>query len=273
MRKFKSILFGLLGYALLAAFFIPILNLLTVLYEKGKSALNLRLITEMTPAPGITGGGLGNAIIGSLEMVGFALLLAVPIGIILGSSLSLHKHRKWAQVIQLINDTFLSLPSILYGLFVYLILVIIMGHFSALAGAVALALLAIPIVARGTEDLLFTLPSSLREAGFALGAPEGKVAGLLIRSVGKGLTGVVILTFARIFGETAPLLFTSLNSSYLNLNFLEPTASLPVTLYNFAMSPDANWQAISSAGALFMIIIVFMLSLLARSLILKRKQP
>lgn len=269
MRRFKSLIFKGLGFLLLIAFFIPLINLLYALFMKGKSALNLQLITQVTPPPGMS-GGLLNAILGSFTIVIVSLAIALPIGIMLGSTLSLYKHKKWAILLQLMNDTLLSLPSILYGLFVYLLIVVSMGHFSGFAGSIALSLLAIPIIARGTEDLLFTLPPSLREAGFALGAPESKVIKLLLHSIYRGLIGVIILAFARIFGETAPLLFTSLNSSFLNFNFFEPTASLPVTLYNFAMSPDDHWQALSSAGALLMIVIVLLLSVIARSFMNKR---
>lgn len=269
MRAFKSGLFGFIGIILLLAFFVPIINLIYSLFENGKSALHLSLITQITPPPGMD-GGLLNAILGSLEMVGFALLIAIPVGILLGSLLVIHKQRLWVVPIQLINDTLLSLPSILYGLFVYLLVVVPMGHFSAFAGGIALSLLAIPVIARGSEDLLLTLPPALKEAGFALGAREGSVVKLLILSIYKGLIGVIILAFARIFGETAPLLFTSLSSSFLNGNFFEPTASLPVTLYNFAMSPDSHWQALSNAGALLMIVIVLVASLLSRYFLGKR---
>ncbi len=269
MRSLKSKCFGLVGILLLIAFFIPIVNLIYTLFENGKSALNLDLIIKMTPPPGVD-GGLLNALLGSLEMVGFALLIAIPFGILLGSILVIHKQRTWVVFIQLINDTLLSLPSILFGLFVYLLVVVPMGHFSAFAGGLALSLLAIPVVARGSEDLLLTLPPALKEAGFALGAREGIVVKLLILSIYKGLIGVIILAFARIFGETAPLLFTSLSSSFLSTNFFEPTASLPVTLYNFAMSPDSHWQALSNAGALLMIVIVLLASLIARYFLGKR---
>lgn len=269
MRALKSRFLGLLGLGLLLAFFIPIINLIWTLFENGKSALRFSLITQMTPPPGVA-GGLLNALIGSVEMVGFALLLAIPLGVLLGNILVIHKQKRWIVPIQLMNDTLLSLPSILFGLFVYLLIVVPMGHFSALAGGLALSLLALPMVARGTEDLLLTLPPALKEAGFALGAREGSVVKLLILSIGRGLIGIIILTFARLFGETAPLLFTSLSSTYLTKNFLEPTASLPVTLYNFAMSPDASWQAIANAGALLMIGIVLLASILARYFLAKR---
>lgn len=269
MRALKSRCLGILGLCLLAGFFIPIVNLIWTLFENGKSALNLSLITQMTPPPGVA-GGLLNALLGSFEMVGFALLIAIPVGVLLGNILVIHKQKRWIVPIQLMNDTLLSLPSILYGLFVYLLIVVPMGQFSALAGGIALSLLAIPMVARGSEDLLLTLPPALKEAGFALGAREASVVKLLILSICRGLIGIVILTFARLFGETAPLLFTSLSSFYLNKNFLEPTASLPVTLYNFAMSPDASWQALANAGALLMIGIVLVASILARYFLAKR---
>ena len=269
MRALKSKCVGILGLGLLIAFFIPIVNLIWTLFENGKNALNLSLITQITPPPGVK-GGLLNALLGSFEMVGFALLIAIPVGVLLGNILVIHKQKRWIVPIQLMNDTLLSLPSILYGLFVYLLIVVPMGQFSALAGGIALSLLAIPMVARGSEDLLLTLPPALKEAGFALGARESSVVKLLILSIYRGLIGIVILTFARLFGETAPLLFTSLSSSYLNKNFLEPTASLPVTLYNFAMSPNASWQALANAGALLMIGIVLVASILARYFLAKR---
>ena len=269
MRALKSRCVGILGLCLLVAFFIPIVNLIWTLFENGKSALNLSLITQITPPPGVE-GGLLNALLGSFEMVGFALLIAIPVGVLLGNILVIHKQKRWIVPIQLMNDTLLSLPSILYGLFVYLLIVVPMGQFSALAGGITLSFLAIPMVARGSEDLLLTLPPALKEAGFALGARDSSVVKLLILSICRGLIGIVILTFARLFGETAPLLFTSLSSSYLNKNFLEPTASLPVTLYNFAMSPDASWQALANAGALLMIGIVLVASILARYFLANR---
>jgi phosphate transport system permease protein len=272
MRALKSRCLGILGLCLLVAFFIPIINLVLTLFKNGKSALNLSLITQMTPPPSMA-GGLLNAWIGSFEMVGFALLIAIPVGVLLGNILVLHKQKRWIVPIQLMNDTLLSLPSILYGLFVYLLIVVPMGHFSALAGGLALSLLAIPMVARSSEDLLLILPPDLREAGFALGACESSVVKLLILSIFRGLIGIIILTFARLLGETAPLLFTSLSSPYLNKDFLQPTASLPVTLYNFAMSPDPSWQALASAGALLMIAIVLFASALARYFLVKRSAP
>lgn len=257
------------------SFAFMLLIFIAILYKvvsMGLPALNWHLITEITPPPGVTYGGLLNALIGSLLMVLGALILLIPIGLLTGTYLSLHKHERLAKFLQFLNDSLLSIPSIIIGLFIYAIIVVLMGHFSAIAGSLALALVGLPIVIRGTQDVLTTLPPQLKEAGFALGAGEVRVVlGVLYRSCKAGILSSFFLALARMLGETAPLLFTSLNNQFMSVSPTKPIASLPVTIFQFAMSPDQNWQALAFAGAVLLIAVVLVLSLLARFLLAKNK--
>ncbi|HYG87731.1 MAG TPA: phosphate ABC transporter permease PstA [Azospirillum sp.] len=238
----------------------------TLLYN-GLSAIDLSLFTEMTPPPG-SAGGLLNAIFGSLVMTILATLLGTPIGIMAGTWLAeFGQNGKLAGVIRFINDILLSAPSIIVGLFIYEVLVIRMGHFSAWAGAAALAVIVVPVVVRTTEDMLKLVPNSLREAAAALGAPQWKVISLVAyRAARNGMITGVLLAVARISGETAPLLFTALNNQFWSTNMNAPMANLPVVIFQFAMSPYAEWQQLAWGGALVITITILILNISARTL-------
>jgi phosphate transport system permease protein len=237
------------------------------LLRRGISSLRLRIFLESTPPPGAQ-GGLLNAIIGSLAMTGIAIVVATPIGVAAGTWLAEYgRERKLAAVIRFLNDTLLSAPSIIIGLFVYGIAVRTVGHFSGWAGAIALGLIALPVIVRTSEDMMNLIPESLREAGMAVGAPRWKViVSIIYRASASGITTGVLLAVARISGETAPLLFTALNNQFLTSSMNQPTASLPVVIFQFAMSPYENWQQLAWAGALLISITVLVLNILARSL-------
>lgn len=234
----------------------------------GGSGLSLAVFTETTPPPG-EAGGLLNAIAGSLAMTLIATLVGAPIGVLAGTYMAEYgRYARLTLLIRFINDILLSAPSIVVGLFVYELMVRPMGHFSALAGSVALAILVIPVVIRTTEDMLLLVPNALREAGTAIGAPRW----LVIRSVAyraalSGIVTGVLLAVARISGETAPLLFTALNNQFWSANLNAPMASLPVTIFQFALSPYEDWQSLAWTGALIITLAVLTLSITARSLV------
>lgn len=239
----------------------------TLVYE-GFAALNWAFFTESTPAPGTAGGGMANAIVGSLLMVGFAALVSTPIGILAGIYLAEFGARsRFAQVTRFVTDIMLSAPSIVIGLFVYAIVVATTRQFSGWAGSIALSLIAIPVVVRTTENMLSLVPGSLREAAFALGTPRWKVnLAVTLRAVRGGVITGVLLAIARIFGETAPLLFTSLSNQFFNADMGKPMASLPVVIYNFALSPYEDWQRLAWGGAALIAIIVLAINIIARSM-------
>jgi phosphate transport system permease protein len=242
--------------------------ILFTLLIKGAGALSLAMFTEMTPAPGSDGGGLMNAIVGSLLLVGFATLLSTPIGILAGMYLAEYgEESKLAQVTRFITDIMLSAPSIVIGLFIYAIYVAQVKHFSGWAGTFAISLIAIPVVVRTTDNMLKLVPASLREAAFALGAPRWKVATMIrLRAVKAGVITGVLLAIARISGETAPLLFTALNNQFFSTNMNAPMANLPVVIYQFAMSPYDNWRNLAWGGALLITLSVLLLNILSRIL-------
>ena len=236
----------------------------TLLYE-GLTALDVKLFTEMTPPPG-EDGGLLNAIAGSLMMDVCAVLVGTPIGILAGTYLAEYgRHTKLALVVRSFNDILLSTPSILLGLFIYEILVLPMGHFSAWAGAAVLAAIVIPVVVRTTDDMLKLVPNSLREAAMALGAPRSHVIKHVTwKAAQAGIVTGALLAVARISGATAPLLFTALNNQFWSLDPNAPMASIPVVIFQFAISPYADWQSLAWAGALLITFTVLALSILAR---------
>jgi phosphate transport system permease protein len=231
----------------------------------GIGGLSMDLFTKMTPPPG-GDGGLLNAIVGSVMLVGLSMLIGTPIGILAGIYLAEYGQRGWlAGTTRFINDILLSAPSIVIGLFVYAILVARVGGFSGWAGVVALALIVIPVVVRTTENMLILVPNSLREAAFALGAPRWKVVtGVTLRSASAGVVTGVLLAVARIAGETAPLLFTALSNQFWSLNLSEPIANLPVTIFKFAMSPFSDWQKLAWAGVFLITLGVLGINVLAR---------
>jgi phosphate transport system permease protein len=240
--------------------------ILFVLFSKGFAALNLELFISSTPAPGSEGGGLANAIIGSLLMVGFCALISTPVGILAGIYLAEYGDRsRIAGITRFVTDIMLSAPSIVIGLFVYAILVAQVRHFSGWAGTIALSLIAIPVVVRTTENMLRLVPTTLREAAYALGAPKWKVSlTVILRAAKSGVITGILLAIARVSGETAPLLFTALNNQFFSSNMNSPMANLPVVIFQFAMSPYENWVDLAWAGALLITFTVLGLNILAR---------
>jgi phosphate transport system permease protein len=248
--------------------------ILGALLYQGFAGLGLRVFTQMTPPPG-SDGGLLNAIMGSLIMTFAGVALGTPIGILAGTFMAEYgRYARVTQIVRFINDILLSAPSIVIGLFVYELLVRPMGHFSAIAGTAALAIIVVPVVVRTTEDMLLLVPNQLREAATSIGAPRS----VIIRSVcykaaQAGIITGVLLAIARVSGETAPLLFTALNNQFWSVDVNAPMASLPVTIFQFALSPYKEWQALAWTGALIITAAVLLLSILARSLSSKRNTP
>ena len=245
-----------------------LLWILTVLLANGFAGLAPSLFIEMTPPPG-SAGGLLNAIFGSVVIVGVATFISTPIGILAGIYLAEFGKDGWlASVTRFINDILLSAPSIVIGLFVYTVYVAQVGHFSGWAGSAALALIAIPVVVRTTENMLRLVPSSLREAAIALGAPIWKVIlRVTLKAVRGGVITGVLLAVARMSGETAPLLFTALNNQFWSANMDQPMANLPVVIFQFAMSPFEDWKTLAWAGALLITLAVLTINILARTLL------
>jgi len=235
---------------------------------QGFSGLSLRVFTQMTPPPGAS-GGLLNPIIGSLMLTGLAVAIGTPIGILAGTYMAEYgRYDRLTKVVRFINDILLSAPSIVVGLFIYEVMVAPMGHFSGLAGGVALAVLVIPVVVRTTEDMLTLVPNSLREAATSIGLPRSlTIIRISYRAARAGMVTGVLLAVARISGETAPLLFTSLNNQFWSTNLNAPVASLPVVIFQFALSPYKDWQSLAWTGALIITLAVLALSITARSLV------
>jgi phosphate transport system permease protein len=247
--------------------------ILWTLLSKGLGGLNLDVFLMATPAPN-SHGGLANAILGSVGMCMAAMVMAVVLGLLAGTWLAEYGQRsRYAAVVRFMNDVLLSAPSILVGLFVYEMLVAPFHSFSAIAGAVALALLAAPVITRTTEDVLALQPTSLREAGVSLGAPLALIIReVLWRSARNGLLTGALLAFARISGETAPLLFTALNNQFFSLNPLKPTANLPVVIFNYALSPYDDWRQLAWTGALLIAATVLTVTVVARILAQEQKR-
>lgn len=250
-----------------------LLWILAVLFINGLSAIDVSMFTENTPAPVSDGGGLLNAIVGSLLMVSFATLIGTPVGIFAGIYLAEYgQESRFAQATRFVTDIMLSAPSIVIGLFVYAFYVANVKHFSGWAGSIAISLIAIPVVVRTTDNMLQLVPASLREAAFALGAPRWKVATLVrLRAVKAGVVTGVLLAIARISGETAPLLFTALNNQFFNADMNAPMANLPVVIFQFAMSPYDNWKELAWGGALLITISVLGLNIISRTLVRSTK--
>jgi phosphate transport system permease protein len=258
-----------MGLSMLATAFglLWLVMVLGTLLINGIGAITPSMFAEMTPPPG-SSGGLLNAIAGSLMMTAIATLVGTPTGILAGTFLAEYAHAsRLGEVVRFINDILLSAPSIIIGLFVYEAMVVHMGHFSAWAGAMALAIIMIPVVVRTTEDMLRLVPDSLREAAAALGAPKWKViVTVAYRAAVQGMLTGVLLAIARISGETAPLLFTALNNQFWSLNLNAPMANLPVVIFQFAMSPYADWQTLAWGGALLITAAILVLNITARVL-------
>jgi len=266
VRRLKNRL--ALGISLLAMAFglFWLIWILATTLHLGLAGISLKLFTQMTPPPGTEDGGLANAIVGSLILVGMATGLGTPVGIMAGIYLAEYGRFTWlGHVTRFVNDLLLSAPSIIAGLFVYEIYVAKVGHFSAISGVFALALIVVPVVVRTTENMLQLVPNTMREAAFALGAPKWVVIGrvTLKASLAGVMTGIM-LAVARISGETAPLLFTSLSNQFWALDLQKPIATLPVTIFKFAMSPFKDWQQLAWAGVFLITMGVLALNILAR---------
>jgi len=261
-----------LAYAATAFGLSWLVLILGVLLWKGFSGLSVAVFTEMTPPPG-SAGGLLNPIMGSLVMTVIAVLIGTPLGMLAGTYLAEYgRYDKLSTVVRFINDILLSAPSIVIGLFVYEILVAQMGHFSGWAGAVALAVIVVPVVVRTTEDMLTLVPDTLREAAASIGLPRSlMIVKVAYRAARAGMITGVLLAIARISGETAPLLFTALNNQFWSLNMNAPVASLPVVIFQFALSPYKDWQDLAWTGALIITLTVLTLSIIARALASQRK--
>lgn len=259
----------------LAAMAFGLLWLIWILFDTvvlGVSGLSIAIFTEMTPAPNVQGGGLANAIYGSLMMVGLATLLGTPIGILAGVYLGEYGQRTLlGELTRFVNDILLSAPSIVIGLFIYAVVVAKMKTFSGYAGILALALIVIPVVVRTTENMLQLIPNQLREAAYALGAPKWKVIMLVtLKAARAGVITGILLAVARIAGETAPLLFTALSNQFWTMDLSQPMANLPVTIFKFALSPFENWQKMAWAGVFIITMGVLALNIVARVMFRKK---
>jgi phosphate transport system permease protein len=267
VRYLKNKIFSVLCIASVVFGIFILGSIFTALIKHGFSALNFDFFLKDTPAPDALVGGLRNAIVGSVIITCFAVLVATPIGLFCATYLSEYvRGKKIASVIRFVNDVWLSAPSIIVGLFVYTVVVHPMGNYSAFAGAISLAMIACPIITRSAEDMLNLVPHELREAAIALGLPKWRVVvHVAWRASQQGIMTGVLLAIARISGETAPLLFTSLNNQFWSISLGQPIANLPVTIYQFAMSPYHNWQELAWGGALLITGVVLFLNVLTRS--------
>ncbi len=270
-RATNAVALILSGVATLAGLFFLVWILWTTV-SRGLSALNLDLFTMMTPPPGEK-GGLLNAIAGTVMLSFMGIAIAAPIGIAAGTYLAEYaKLRPIGEAIRFINDILLSAPSIVLGMFVYTVIVLPTGKYSAIAGGIALSLIALPVIVRTSDEMLRLVPSTMREAALSLGVPQWKVTmQVLYRSALPGIVTGVLLALARVAGETAPLLFTAFGNLFWSINPTKPIASLPVVIYQFAQAPDDGWNALAWAGALLITLFVLLLSLLARGILLRNK--
>src|SRR5215467_8128727 len=272
-RRLSNALVMVLAMAATGFGLLWLVLVLSTLLWNGIGAITPALLSQMTPPPG-SAGGLLNAIFGSLVMTLIATLIGTPTGILAGTFLAEYSRgSRFGEAVRFINDILLSAPSIIVGLFIYEIMVVRMGHFSAWAGAMALAIIVIPVVVRTTEDMLNLVPNALREAAAALGSPKWKVIVMVsYRAAIQGMVTGVMLAVARIAGETAPLIFTALNNQFWSINLNAPMANLPVVIFQFAMSPYADWQHLAWAGALLITLSVLALNIFAR-VVFRNKTP
>jgi len=240
--------------------------------HNGLASLNLALFTQMTPPPGETGGML-NAFVGSVIMSGLGILLGAPLGVLAGTYLAEYSQKTWlGETVRFVNDILLSAPSIVLGLFVYTLVVAKMGHFSALAGAIALAFIVLPVVVRTTDEMLRLVPAQMREAALSLGVPQWKVTmQVLYRASLSGIVTGILLALARISGETAPLLFTALNNQYWTTDLLSPMANVPVVIFQYALSPYESWHTLAWAGAFILTLFVLLVGLVARAIVARNR--
>lgn len=273
-RRRRNVIAASLAYAATGFGLGWLVLILGALLWEGFSGLSPAVFTQMTPPPG-SAGGLLNPIFGSLILTVLAVLIGTPIGILAGTYMAEYgRHDRLTSVVRFINDILLSAPSIVVGLFIYQVMVAPMGHFSGWAGSVALAVIVIPVVVRTTEDMLVLVPNSLREAGASIGLPRSMmITRIAYRAARAGMVTGVLLAIARISGETAPLLFTSLNNQFWSTNLNGPIASLPIVIFQFALSPYKDWQSLAWTGALIITLAVLALSITARALTSSRKEP
>ncbi|HSR64012.1 MAG TPA: phosphate ABC transporter permease PstA [Xanthomonadaceae bacterium] len=272
LRSAKNILAHVLALLATAFGLFWLVWILWTTLRQGMSALDLHLFTSMTPPPGES-GGLLNAFVGSALMSLLGILLGAPVGILAGTYLAEYSNRAWiGETVRFVNDILLSAPSIVLGLFVYALVVAPMGHFSALAGAISLAVIVLPVVVRTTDEMLRLVPVQMREAALSLGVPQWKVTlQVLYRSALPGILTGVLLALARISGETAPLLFTALNNQYWSTDLLQPMANVPVVIFQFAMSPYDSWHSLAWAGALVLTLFVLVVGLTARAIVARTR--
>ena len=265
-RRFKNRLALTVSMLAMGFGLVWLVWILATTIELGVSGLNLNLFMHMTPPPGSQDGGLANAIFGSIVMVSIAVAVGTPIGIFAGIYLAEFGRHSWlGSTTRFVNDLLLSAPSIIVGLFIYELVVARMGNFSGIAGALALSLIVIPVVIRTTENMLQLVPNAMREAAFALGAPKWAVIGrVTLRASLAGVMTGIMLAIARISGETAPLLFTALSNQFWSAGLDKPMASLPVTIFKFAMSPYTDWQQLAWAGVFIITLGVLFLNVMAR---------
>jgi len=270
-KRANAVMLTVSSLALAFGLFWLLWIIVTLLYEGGSALARIGLYTQMTPPPGAD-GGLANAIAGSLLLVGLGTLIGTPIGILAGTYLAEYGRRGWlASGTRFLNDVLLSAPSIVMGLFVYSVYVAQVGHFSGYAGSIALSFLVIPVVVRTTDDMLKLVPGSLREAAVALGCPTWRmIMSVTYRAARTGILTGVLLAVARISGETAPLLFTSLNNQFWSLNMNAPMSNLPVVIFQFAMSPYADWHRLAWGGASLITLAVLALNIVARIIFSKK---
>jgi len=272
IRRVKNALAQVL--AILAAIFglFWLVWIVWTTFSNGLASLNLALFTQMTPPPGEE-GGLLNAFFGSAVMSLLGILIGAPVGVLAGTFLAEYSRKSWiGETVRFVNDILLSAPSIVLGLFVYTLVVAQMGHFSALAGAIALAFIVLPVVVRTTDEMLQLVPVQMREAALSLGVPQWKVTvQVLYRSSLPGIVTGILLALARISGETAPLLFTALNNQYWTTDITAPMANVPVVIFQYAMSPYESWHTLAWAGAFILTLFVLLVSLAARALVSRNR--
>lgn len=268
-RRFNRVMLTLSSAAVIFGLFWLCWIILTLLI-KGGSALSWALLTEITPPPG-QDGGLLNAIVGSVMMAVVATIVGTPIGVLAGTYLAEYGQRGWlAPTTRFLNDVLLSAPSIVIGLFIYAVYVAQVGHYSGWAGALALAILVIPVVVRATDNMLLLVPNSLREAAAALGCPQWRIVMFIsYRAARSGIVTGVLLAVARISGETAPLLFTALSNQFMSWNMNAPMANLPVVIFQYAASPFEDWNRLAWAGAVMITLLVLSINIIARTLFRK----
>lgn len=271
VRKVKSYVFGFLTIATAVIVLLPLASILAELLTQGLSSVNLDFFTHLPKPVGEVGGGMANAIVGTLVLIGIASCIGLPVGIGTGIYLSEYSNKQFAWVIRFITDVMSGIPSIVYGIFVYILIVSRVKSFSALAGGVALGIMMIPVIARTTEEVLRLVPNSLREAALALGIPKWRTTlSIVLKTAASGVLTGVIVSLSRVAGETAPLLFTALGNRFWSHGVMEPIAALPLQVFTYAISPYDDWHRQAWAGALVLIGLVFLTNVIARIVIVRK---